>query len=1099
MRHFKQTNKGGVYAFAKAYTGIILITIFLLSVVKGTAQKSLTPIVPSHHSSNVYKIITSTDDQYAATLGSDGRVKLWAVKSKKILTDIALPAASDGFFTEDTKYLGIRIGTLLQLYSVPSLELVSSFANVEGSCASVEGSGFYYSEYKYDADTWRIYYQKSPKAIPKVIYEAPIGNKSNTEIVAFARWMSLSPDGEKLMFTHYSRQTYILDLTTQELTNPMEYGYAFLPNGEILSIARESTKEFEFFATNLKGKTQWKKKVTLNQVKSDLERLYAISAKEKTIYFPTESGLFTINYERGKERLYPEWGNVSTIGVTNKELWGSDGKQFGIATAPIKKPAEYTPIGFRNLVKPEKLTASGNALTFFAGSFTSKDPKIATITPGGIRTREISFPVDVVGATFGTKGDLFATSLQSEDALRLYDLEKEEFYDYTNAVDYNDHVALSEDGSILAHRGREQLAFYNVKTTQKILEVSKDVINDYNAQHPIAISPDNTWAVVMIRVKEEGTIYNHNHLAMFDLTTGKQLWIKKYDGISGVYAVSNNEFVTLSNFRLKVDFFNAKTGVLRVRNYISGAINSDINDVNVAKNLVATVQVNDNRIYVGDIHKSQLLHTFKGHESKILHVQFIGDNFLLSAGDANELILWDLTTGKRAGNVYLFERSKDWAFVTPQGHFDGSEKALKMMYYVNGNAILPLEQLYEGYYIPNLLASVIAHQEIGKTEIDLDNLKTAPSITIEYKEGTRNLIVEDDIQPEEIKTQKETARLILKATAPEDKIVEIRLYHNDKRLTDKTRNLTVEDDIKDGVVEKTFDVQLLPGKNIFKAVAVNSQKTESPPTLLEVTYDGAKELPVSRGIVLHSLIIGINEYKNGKYNLNYAKADATSFQEEIAKGMMGLTKSQNAIFIKDTDATKENITAALEKIASEAQPQDIFVFYYAGHGVMNNEKEFYIVPTDVTQLYGNDASLSQKGISASFLKDLATNITAQKQLYILDACQSAGALNAVASRGAAEEKAIAQLARSTGTHWLTASGSEQFATEFSELGHGVFTYALLEALSGKADSGDKRVTVNEIKAYIESRVPEISEKYKGSPQYPSSFGFGQDFPVSVSN
>ena len=179
---------------------------------------------------------------------------------------------------------------------------------------------------------------------------------------------------------------------------------------------------------------------------------------------------------------------------------------------------------------------------------------------------------------------------------------------------------------------------------------------------------------------------------------------------------------------------------------------------------------------------------------------------------------------------------------------------------------------------------------------------------------------------------------------------------------------------------------------------------------------------------------------------------------------------------------------------------DIFIFYYAGHGVVSQEadKEFYLVPTDVTQLYGNDGALKQKGIAATELKKVASGIAAQKQLYILDACQSAGALTTLA-RGAAEEKAIAQLARSTGTHWLTASGSEQFATEFDELGHGVFTYALLEAISGKADSGDQRVTVNELKAYIESRVPEISEKYKGNPQYPSSFGFGQDFPISITN
>lgn len=85
------------------------------------------------------------------------------------------------------------------------------------------------------------------------------------------------------------------------------------------------------------------------------------------------------------------------------------------------------------------------------------------------------------------------------------------------------------------------------------------------------------------------------------------------------------------------------------------------------------------------------------------------------------------------------------------------------------------------------------------------------------------------------------------------------------------------------------------------------------------------------------------------------------------------------------------------------------------------------MPHDVTQLYGNDGALAQKGLSASELRAFSQKIKAQKQLFILDACQSSGALGTVAARGAAEEKAIAQLARSTGTHWLTAAGSEQFA------------------------------------------------------------------------
>jgi uncharacterized caspase-like protein len=159
--------------------------------------------------------------------------------------------------------------------------------------------------------------------------------------------------------------------------------------------------------------------------------------------------------------------------------------------------------------------------------------------------------------------------------------------------------------------------------------------------------------------------------------------------------------------------------------------------------------------------------------------------------------------------------------------------------------------------------------------------------------------------------------------------------------------------------------------------------------------------------------------------------------------------------------------------------------------------EFFLVPHDVLQLYGADDALRQKGLSSAELLELSKLMPAQKQLFILDACQSAGALTTVAMRGAAEEKAIAQLARSSGTHWLTASGSEQFATEIAQLGHGAITYALLEGLAGRADTGDGRVTVNELKAFLESEVPEITQKHKGTPQFPSSYGFGQDFPVVI--
>ena len=95
-----------------------------------------------------------------------------------------------------------------------------------------------------------------------------------------------------------------------------------------------------------------------------------------------------------------------------------------------------------------------------------------------------------------------------------------------------------------------------------------------------------------------------------------------------------------------------------------------------------------------------------------------------------------------------------------------------------------------------------------------------------------------------------------------------------------------------------------------------------------------------------------------------------------------------------------------------------------------------------------------------------------------------------------QQKNLAIVARSTGTHWMAASGSKQFANEFSSLGHGAFTYVLLKALQGEAAS-NKMITVNGLKSYLKVKVPELMKKYNGAEQYPASYGYGNDFPVEI--
>lgn len=79
---------------------------------------------------------------------------------------------------------------------------------------------------------------------------------------------------------------------------------------------------------------------------------------------------------------------------------------------------------------------------------------------------------------------------------------------------------------------------------------------------------------------------------------------------------------------------------------------------------------------------------------------------------------------------------------------------------------------------------------------------------------------------------------------------------------------------------------------------------------------------------------------------------------------------------------------------------------------------------------------------------------------------------------------------------MAASGSQQFANEFASLGHGAFTYVLLQALKGEA-ANNKMITVNGLKKFLQLQVPALMKKYSGSTQYPASYGFGNDFPVEI--
>ena len=631
------------------------------------------------------------------------------------------------------------------------------------------------------------------------------------------------------------------------------------------------------------------------------------------------------------------------------------------------------------------------------------------------------------------------------------------------------------------------VVFYDLAADREIVRI-KPVEN--KAPGAAAVSPDGT--VVALSYSATGA------LKLFRLADGKELRSAPFENAYGVAWMRDGRIALGGKGTCWV--LDGKT--LAVIKTFTVDLEKTIGRMTWlpgGNRAVCVVQDYRDNLLLVDFDKGLAERRFMGHSDYSNRVVVLPDGkHFVSASFDNTIRVWDTGLERELCQLYSFIGSDDWVAVAPDGRFDGSQGGIEQLYYSKGTQVIALSALYEKFYTPNLVSRMLKGEIPATPEKPEDNvkkLKSPPTVrivvpaTLKSTAGGRYETADAGIS------------LTLEASCPDDGISEIRLFQNGKLVGGGTRNLIVEDDLPT-TKNQSFTISLVDGENTFRAVAINSQRTESAPEEITVLFRPAGNSRVAPAsmINLWLVVVGINQYKNPKYALNYAGADATAFKESLESHGKGLFGKTNSFFLQDAGATKADITAVLDKIKAQAQPQDLLVFYYAGHGVMagsGSKQEFFLVPYDVTQLYGNDEALAQKGLSSKELQGFSKEVKAQKQLFILDACQSAGALEDVASRGAAEEKAIAQLARSTGTHWLTASGSEQFAGEFKQLGHGVYTYCLLEGLSGSADSGDGKVTVKELDAYLQNQVPEVSQKYKGNPQYPASYGFGNDFPLGV--
>ncbi|MBD2387385.1 caspase family protein [Cylindrospermum sp. FACHB-282] len=216
-----------------------------------------------------------------------------------------------------------------------------------------------------------------------------------------------------------------------------------------------------------------------------------------------------------------------------------------------------------------------------------------------------------------------------------------------------------------------------------------------------------------------------------------------------------------------------------------------------------------------------------------------------------------------------------------------------------------------------------------------------------------------------------------------------------------------------------------------------------------------------------AITIGINQYQLFQ-PLSCAQADAEALKDLLVteagflpENCLLMSNTSPPIGDKSSYPTKENILLLLEELAATSwQPQDQLWLFFSGYGVNYKEKD-YLMPVEANPDLVQETGIEMRSLMQS-LQMVGLNV-----LLILDINRAFGT-----QADAPVGQEIIELAQELQLAAILSCQPEQFSHESSELGHGFFTAALLEAL--RSGSG---TSLMDLESYLYSLTPKLCQHY----------------------
>lgn len=476
---------------------------------------------------------------------------------------------------------------------------------------------------------------------------------------------------------------------------------------------------------------------------------------------------------------------------------------------------------------------------------------------------------------------------------------------------------------------------------------------------------------------------------------------------------------------------------------------------------------------------------------------FSKSNLMVSLTTDNKIGLYDLDTITKQLTI-VNKKNNEWIAYTPTGEFASSTNGTSRVFWTLGDNYLPFKALRNKFENPKIiierLAAIAANKPITSTNQIPPSSIDADLFAIPYR---------IDLQTNtHIKTTSNTYVMKLKITKQKGLAEPVIEYSQNGRIIPKQRALKRKKkaiNVDQMIFEESFSLD--EGLNIIQASLVYKGARLNPQTVTIVKNSKQQLTASGNKNQLWFLGLGVSDYNNKSYNLDYAHEDAKSIADLLKTQEGNLYSKVNTKVLLNSDVNQKKIKIAMYKFLKQASSQDTIIIFIAGHGTQSNDQTLYYMTHD------SDLNEPYTGMEVSQFQDfLLKRPTNQKAIFLMDICHSGaigdGKINRRGPRLTSED-AVKLLTDGTGVTVMSSSTGRESSLEGKEFGngHGAFTASLLEGLNGKADKDagnrDGYVSILELQTYVARRVPKMTHG-KQHPTTPLVRKL-RDYPISSAN